>query len=210
MSALTPSSFVYNNDTSSTTRWGFIAQQLASTSPHFIDYYDAAGNPRTIDTTSILAVAVKAIQELIAQVRDLAATVTSFAHSFASDDIRANNRLCVGSTCVSETQLQAMLASAGQSVAPTSPPPASPTSVGTAAKSSTATSTEANIFATPRARGGNGTGSERANHRSTAASSTIDQVPQLSSALAEYGINTQHELRNSFFATCPCKHSVNS
>ena len=114
LSTITPSSFIYNNDTSSTTRWGFIAQQLASTSPHFIDYYDTNGNPRTIDTTSILAVTVKALQELIAKVAGFAEKLVT--KHIEADDGNFKNKLCVGSTCITESQLQTFLNQSAQQV----------------------------------------------------------------------------------------------
>ena len=140
LTALKPVAFTYNNGDRET--WGFIAEDLAAVDPHFIDYF-AAGKPRTINTTSILSLAVKAVQELIAQVKSLAVTVAGFADHFTtkeltftratSDEIdvkrlkadeTTSDKLCVGSTCITESQLAALLSqSAAAGLANPSPTP---------------------------------------------------------------------------------------
>jgi hypothetical protein len=62
ISAMEPISFVYNND-AGRSRLGFIAEQVASIDRRFGDGWDEIG-PRTIDPNAILAVSVKALQEL--------------------------------------------------------------------------------------------------------------------------------------------------
>jgi len=108
-----PSSFVYNG--ASTTRWGFIAEQLASTSP-FLATYNASGTPQSIDQPAILALVTKALQETMQKVSALGVTVVDgvarFAHLVASRV--TTDELCVGETCITETELQAMLAATGQ------------------------------------------------------------------------------------------------
>lgn len=56
-----PSSFIYNDST--IPRWGFIAEQVASVDRKFGDGWDGDA-PKSIDQNAILAVVVKALQEL--------------------------------------------------------------------------------------------------------------------------------------------------
>lgn len=125
IAALSPVSFVYNNDASSTVRYGFIAEDAAAVDPRFATR-DAAGKLSGIDDRGVIAALVKALQELIGELRSLAATVAGFARSFVSDDITANNRLCVGTTCITESELKALLREsntrAAPNIAPAQPP----------------------------------------------------------------------------------------
>lgn len=105
---LTPVSFVYNNDASSTVRYGFIAEDTAGVDPHFATY-DQSGRISGVDDRSILAIIVKALKELVGQVGTLASAISSYAESFTSKDITATNQLCVGSTCVTEEKLKQLL-----------------------------------------------------------------------------------------------------
>jgi Chaperone of endosialidase len=112
VAALVPVSFVYNNDASSTVRYGFIAEDTAAVDAH-LGTYDQSGKLSGVDDRSILSIIVKALQELIA-------TVAGFAHSFASDNITANNSLCVKKSdgtpiCITGDQLSAVLSGTGQS-----------------------------------------------------------------------------------------------
>jgi hypothetical protein len=111
-----PVSFIYNNDASSTVRYGFIAEDTAAVDQH-LGTYDQLGKLSGVDDRSILSIIVKALQELIA-------TVAGFAHSFASDNITANNSLCVKKSdgtpiCITGDQLSAVLSGTGQ--APSNP-----------------------------------------------------------------------------------------
>lgn len=80
IAALSPVSFIYNNDASSTLRYGFIAEDAAAVDPHFATR-DATGKLSGIDDRGVIAVVVKALQELIADLKSLGATVASFADS---------------------------------------------------------------------------------------------------------------------------------
>jgi hypothetical protein len=87
---------------------------------------------------------VKAIQQLAQQLTDLANTVAGFADSFTTKqltftratgdeiDVQTANiqtanaqKLCIGSTCITEPQLQAVLAAANQSGNSSTPPSSS-------------------------------------------------------------------------------------
>jgi hypothetical protein len=113
--SLQPVSFVYNNDASSTVRYGFIAEDAAAVDTHLATH-DASGAISGIDDRSIIAIVVQAIQQI-------GRTIADFADSFSTKEltfIRATGdeldvqKLCIGSTCVTEQQLQAMLASANE------------------------------------------------------------------------------------------------
>jgi hypothetical protein len=119
--ALDPVSFVYN-DSDGRVRYGFIAEDTAAVDPHLVTY-SASGTLSGIDDRSIISVVVKAIQELTK-------TIASFANSFtttelhytrASGDEITTKKLCIGATCITESQLQALLANAGS--ASSSPAP---------------------------------------------------------------------------------------
>ena len=120
LSALRPVSFKYNDDISSTTYWGFIAEEAASTSPQFA-YFNPDGTVQTINITALLSITVKAVQELAGkfvafaeQVNDVAAAILGFQEEFVT------KRLCLGATCITETELKTLLAGSGQSTAPAS------------------------------------------------------------------------------------------
>ena len=111
VAALVPVSFVYNNDASSTVRYGFIAEDAAAVDSHF-GTYDQAGKLSGVDDRSILSIIVKALQELIATVQGFAQKVTT-----KEADV---GKLCVQKSdgtlaCITGDQLTSMLASTGQS-----------------------------------------------------------------------------------------------
>jgi hypothetical protein len=97
---LQPVSFVYTEG-DGRTRYGFIAEDTAAVDTHLATYH-ASGTVSGIDDRSILAIVVGAIKELAAKVR-------GFAQKFTSNELHAVNLLCVGETCINETQLKALL-----------------------------------------------------------------------------------------------------
>jgi hypothetical protein len=109
VTSLQPVSFIYNNDASSTVRYGFIAEDAAAVDAHLATY-DAQGAISGIDDRSIISIVVKALQELTARIESFAQTITSAVGNFG----RVNtDELCVGATCISEAQLTALLTNAG-------------------------------------------------------------------------------------------------
>ncbi len=103
INALQPVSFVYNNDASSTVRYGFIAEDAAAVDAHLATY-DAAGAISGIDDRSIISILVKALKELLAQVQSLAATVAAMSNRITTKE------LCVSKSdgtlvCVTGDQL---------------------------------------------------------------------------------------------------------
>ncbi len=135
---LSPSSFVYNSDTASTTHWGFIAEALASTSPELAQY-GLDGKPQSVNQIGILAVVVKAVQELTA-------TIQGFAERFTSKEVDTQ-KLCVGDTCVTQDQLKALLQAAGSSSTPAAPSGAATSSDSTSGTDDSASSTPADTEA---------------------------------------------------------------
>jgi hypothetical protein len=127
--ALQPVSFVYNEG-DGRTRYGFIAEDTAAVDAHLATY-NASGTVSGIDDRSILAIVVGAI-------KDLASKVSETAH-LVIDTLTArrgnfSDQLCVGSTCVTEEQFEAVFgnqpASAVQATAGASPRAAEEAPVG--------------------------------------------------------------------------------
>ncbi|MDO8876201.1 MAG: tail fiber domain-containing protein [Pseudolabrys sp.] len=137
VTSLQPVSFIYNNDASSTVRYGFIAEDAAAVDAHLATY-DAQGAISGIDDRSVIALTVRAVQSLISTISDFADRFTTRELTFTratGDEItvrKANiqqanvQELCVGSTCLTESQVQALLNQAGQQPsAPSETPQAS-------------------------------------------------------------------------------------
>ena len=111
---------------------GFIAQDVqrlfpdlvSTTSPTALTPNGTLG----VNYIGFIAPIIKGIQALAEQVKMLASAVTGFAESFTSKEVHATDQLCVGSTCVTEAQLQRLLAGQGmQGSAPApAPEPAAP------------------------------------------------------------------------------------
>jgi hypothetical protein len=101
---LQPVSFVYNNDASSTVRYGFIAEDTSAVHTHLATH-DANGTISGVDDRSIIAIVVDAI-------RHFADSFTTKELTFVratGDEITVRKasvqELCVGSTCLTESQV---------------------------------------------------------------------------------------------------------
>jgi hypothetical protein len=149
IAALQPVSFVYNDDASSTVRYGFIAEDTAAVDPHLATY-DQNGNISGVDDRAVLSIIVKALQELIA-------TVSGFAQNFATQTLVADNgtfkqittdKLCVtkadGSpVCITGDGLDQILTNESVSPASSATPalaPPAPTAPTVSTSSNAATS----------------------------------------------------------------------
>jgi hypothetical protein len=128
-----------NPDQGTTPQFGFIAQQVqqifpdlvSTTSPTALTPNGTLG----LNYIGLISPIVAAIQQLDREITSLASAVAGFAESFTTKqltfvrgqgneiDVQTANvqKLCIGSTCVTEAQLQALLASANQSSAAPSP-----------------------------------------------------------------------------------------
>jgi len=87
ISLLKPSTFIYNNaDTSNattSTKYGLIAEQVSSIDPHLATYEEDGITPHGLDTSAILSVLVKAVQEISANLKNLIVeTITATVGNF--------------------------------------------------------------------------------------------------------------------------------
>jgi hypothetical protein len=130
-----------------TTQLGFIAQQVLPIFPNLV----ATTSPTALTPDGTLSLnyidlvspIVSAIQALSADVSSIENAITGFGDSFTTNQLtfvrgQGNEidvqKLCIGSTCVTEDQLKAILSSANQS----------PASGSTSSSDSSATSSEVN------------------------------------------------------------------
>ncbi|MFZ1075464.1 MAG: tail fiber domain-containing protein [Minisyncoccia bacterium] len=118
INGLTPVSYNRLDQNDSGTNLGFIAQAVQSVFPELVSTTSPTvltpGGTLTVNYVGLIAPLVKAVQALSGQVSALASTVTGFAQSFTSQNITAKQQLCVGDTCVTESQLKTLLQNAGQ------------------------------------------------------------------------------------------------
>lgn len=118
ISSLKPSTFSYNNTNSSnattSTKYGLIAEQVSLIDPHLATYEEDGTTPHGLDQSAILSVLVKAVQEIAVKV----GAITNSAGEIVFNVVRSTlgvfskvetDTLCVGKTCVTETELQALL-----------------------------------------------------------------------------------------------------
>jgi len=99
--ALDSVSFIYNNDLSSTTRYGFIAEDTALVDSHF-GTYDATGKISGVDDRSIISVLVMAFKEL-------KASLDSVLSWFIGGKFNIQGEVCVDEVCISKEQFKQML-----------------------------------------------------------------------------------------------------
>ncbi len=100
---------------------GFIAQQVQAIFPNLVSTTSPTaltpGGTLGLNYIGLISPIVSAIQALYSNVQSLEQTVSGFAEIFVSNRITASQELCVGSTCVTSAQFQAMVAPG------TNPPP---------------------------------------------------------------------------------------
>lgn len=112
---------------------GVIAQDVQKVFPQAVA--TLSNGYLAVDYGALVAPLIEAVKELAGKVSALASTVAGFGQKFTT------NELCVGSTCVDETQLKTLLQNSGQQSAP---PPTSPeASQGTAQSGAGAGDTQA-------------------------------------------------------------------
>jgi Chaperone of endosialidase/Domain of unknown function (DUF5011) len=94
-------------------QYGFIAQQVLQVFPNLVSTTSATAltpdGTLGLNYIGLIAPLVEAVQQLSSELSSLQATVAGFADSFTSKKITASQELCIGATCVTETQLQALL-----------------------------------------------------------------------------------------------------
>jgi hypothetical protein len=117
--ALNPVSYFRIDQPGTNENLGFIAQAVQQIFPQLVSTTSATaltpGGTLTLNYEGLIAPMVSAIQALSAEITSIENTIADFAQSFVSNDITANNELCVGTTCVTPAQFQAMFAAANAS-----------------------------------------------------------------------------------------------
>ncbi|HEX5863214.1 MAG TPA: tail fiber domain-containing protein, partial [Casimicrobiaceae bacterium] len=137
---------------------GLVAQEVEAVAPELV-VTDASTTMKAVKYGDIQWLILAALQKLMAKVSDLTDTVASFAGHFATreltftratgDEIDVNTvkskALCLGLTCVSESELQALLRQTGQSPAAAlaNPAPQSPPTTGDQPADATVTGSSA-------------------------------------------------------------------
>jgi hypothetical protein len=122
-------------------QFGFIAQQVQQIFPNLVSTTSPTAltpdGTLSLNYIDLISPIVAAIQELDKEVTSLASTVAGFAQSFTTAVLNATtgnfgqvnaNELCLGSTCVTQAQLQALLAAGNQSASAPASPSTSPSS----------------------------------------------------------------------------------
>ena len=118
--ALNPVSFNWKDETAGiSTQLGFIAQEVQPILPETVVTGDDASSTLGLRYTEFIPVVVSAVQTMYRDLATLEQTVAGFAQSFTSavgnfGRLTASNELCVGSTCVTPSQFQAMVAASAQ------------------------------------------------------------------------------------------------
>ena len=114
---LNPVTFNWIDPNKGTTpQLGFIAQQVLPIFPNLISTTSPTAltpdGTLSLNYIGLISPIVSAIQALNQELSSLVSTVSGFAQSFVSGQITASQQLCVGSTCVTPAQFQAMVAAA--------------------------------------------------------------------------------------------------
>ncbi len=139
INALNPVTFNWiDPEKSSVPQFGFVAQQVQSVFPNLV----STTSPTTLTPDGTLSLnyidlispIVAAIQELDREITSLASTVAGFAQSITTQVLTAMtgnfNQVCLadgaGKTCITRSQLDAVLASANQSASASGSPSSSP------------------------------------------------------------------------------------
>ena len=145
LGALNPVSFYWKPDADRGTQqqYGFIAQQVAQIFPNLVSTTSPTAltpdGTLTLNYDGLIAPIIVAIQQLTAEVNGFAQSITTniltavtgnFTHVKTQD-------LCIGSTCITESQLQQLLQQNGQQ---TNSPPAADDSVSPPAPSDASSS----------------------------------------------------------------------
>jgi hypothetical protein len=117
--ALNPVSFDWiNNLFGGGQQLGFIAQQVQQQFPQLVSTTSPTaltpGGTLGLNYSGLIAPIVAAIQEIANEIASLETTIAGFATSFTSARGTFTNELCVGSTCVTPAQFEAMAVAAGE------------------------------------------------------------------------------------------------
>lgn len=121
--ALQPGTYNWRTESATTSpHTGFTAQQVQPIFPDIVS--QGPDGYLTLNYAGLTPYLVKAIQQLLAKLTDLASTVASFADHFTTKKLVGTDELCVGTapneTCVNQQQLAALLSAAGTATTPQS------------------------------------------------------------------------------------------
>ncbi|MHB8660683.1 MAG: tail fiber domain-containing protein, partial [Minisyncoccota bacterium] len=110
---LNPVSYTRIDQPGGGTNLGFLAQDVQQIFPELVTVTNPTpltpGGTLTLNYIGLIAPLVEAVKGLAGEISSLAGTVTGFAQSFTSQNITATQKLCIGSTCVTESQLKTLL-----------------------------------------------------------------------------------------------------
>jgi Chaperone of endosialidase len=104
-------SFVYNQG-DGRTRYGFIAEDTAAIAASLATY-DEKGVVSGIDDRAILAVLVKAVQEISVRLTALTAQINDILTWFVGGKFRVQSDVCVDDVCVTKEQFKALIQGSG-------------------------------------------------------------------------------------------------
>jgi hypothetical protein len=123
--ALNPVTFNWIDPNKGTTpQLGFIAQQVLPIFPNLVSTTSATAltpdGTLSLNYIDLISPIVSAVQALSADITSIDSTIAGFAQTFSTQMLTAgtgrfSNELCVGSTCVDQQQLAAVLAAANAS-----------------------------------------------------------------------------------------------
>lgn len=144
LAGLRPRTFTFKDDPNHTQTYGLIAQEAEQVAPELV-VTDASTTLKKVKYGAIQWLVFSAVQELIAKVSNLSDTVAGFADHFTTRELtftratgdeidvkrlKASEVICLGATCITETQLAALLGqSAASGLANPPPDPAEPPTI---------------------------------------------------------------------------------
>jgi hypothetical protein len=127
---LRPVSFTWTAQPQQGTQLGFIAQEVQPIFPETVNVGDDANHTLGLTYTEFIPIIVKSIQQIASISGDFQTNLIAwlgnasngindlFAKNISADNLNAQNQLCIGSTCINQQQLAAVLAVIGQTSSP--------------------------------------------------------------------------------------------
>lgn len=125
---------------------GLIAQQVEVIAPEMVVTRDDGF--KMIKYGDIQWLMVSAFKEVLASITEIKNTMLAYAERFVSREIVATEKICIGSTCMNESQLATLLQNAGLTASAATTPTTNNTQP-TTGDSSTASSTSSTTSSTP-------------------------------------------------------------
>ncbi|MCR4279337.1 MAG: tail fiber domain-containing protein [Candidatus Zambryskibacteria bacterium] len=134
----------YNLTGSTVEYHGFVVEDVASATPSAI--VEREDGTKVVDYLAFIPALVQSVQDLYAQMVEVKDTMLAWADKFTSREIVATEKICIGGTCINESQLIQLLQNSGMTASamtsePTTDDP-QPTATSTPSESPTATTTD--------------------------------------------------------------------